>query len=168
MTRTDIPPTWDERAMLTTFLDYTRATVREKCKGVSDEHARLAPLPGSPLMTLAGLVSHVTWVEYSWIQVVFLGEEDAGPWTKEEPDREFSIALEVPIAQLLDEYDAQAERYRKLIAETDLSTLSQRNMGRTGAPVTLGWILMHLIEETARHNGHLDIIRETVDGVTGY
>lgn len=167
MTRTDMPPTWDERAMLTTFLDYARATVREKCEGVSEEKARSAPLPGSPLMTLSGLVSHLTWVEYSWFQVTFLGEEDRGPWTTEDPDREFRIALDVPIAQLLDEYDAQADTYRKLVAETDLLTLSQRKM-RSGEPVTLGWILLHLIEETARHNGHVDILREMADGRTGY
>jgi uncharacterized damage-inducible protein DinB len=167
MTRTDVPATWDERAMLSTFLDYARATVRAKCEGLTDEDARKAPLPGSPLMTISGLVSHLHWVEYSWFQVMLLGEEDKGPWTTEDPDREMRIGVEFPLAQLLDDYDAQAQRYRELVASLDLDTVSERNI-RNGEPVTLRWILFHLIEETARHNGHLDVLRELADGVTGF
>lgn len=152
--------------MLTTFLDYARATVRYKCEGVSEEHARAAPLPGSPLMTMSGLVSHLRWVEYSWIQVFLLGEEDAGPWTEEDPDREMRIGVDFPIAQLLDEYDAQSERYRALVASLDLDTPARKPL-RSGEHVTLRWILFHLIEETARHNGHLDLLRELADGTTG-
>jgi uncharacterized damage-inducible protein DinB len=166
MERTDIPPAWDERTILTTFLDYVRATVRAKCQGVSEADARRAPLPTSPLMTLSGLVNHLRWVEYSWIEVVLLGQENNGPWTDEDPDREMRIAVDTPIAQLLDEYDAQSARYRELLASMDLETLSKRTMS-TGEPVTLRWILMHLIEETARHNGHIDLLREMADGTTG-
>lgn len=167
MTRTDVPATWDERATLTTFLDYARATVRAKCEGITDADARRAPLPDSPLMTVKGLVSHVRWVEYSWFQVVLLGEEDAGPWTAEEPDREFTYALDVPIEQLLDEYEAQSARYRELVASLDLDTLAKRDLRRAGRPATLRWILFHLVEEIARHNGHLDVVRELVDGTKG-
>jgi uncharacterized damage-inducible protein DinB len=116
-------------------------------------------------MTPAGLVSHLRWVEYSWFQVVLLGEQDHGPWTEEDPDREMRIAVEVPIAQLLDEYEEQGARYRDLVASLDLDTPSKRPV--SGQPVTLRWILFHLVEETARHNGHLDILRELADGVTG-
>ncbi len=69
----DIPASWDERAVLTTMLAYVRDTVHVKCAGLSDEQARLAPLPGSPLTTIASLVSHLRWVEYYWIRVVLLG-----------------------------------------------------------------------------------------------
>jgi uncharacterized damage-inducible protein DinB len=164
--RTDVPPAWDERTMLGTFLDYARATVHAKCADISEENARRAPLPTSPLTTIAGLVSHVRWVEYSWMQCIFLGEEDHGPWTDEDPDREMRIALEIPIATLLAEYEAQCVRYRQLVAEHDLDAKSVKKM-RGGEPVTLRWILMHLIEETARHNGHIDVLREMADGVTG-
>jgi hypothetical protein len=75
------------------------------------------------------------------------------------------IALDVPIATLLEEYDAQAEKNRQVIAELDLDTPSKRE-GKSGT-FTLRWILHHLIEETARHNGHLDILRELADGTTG-
>ncbi|WP_329220719.1 DinB family protein [Streptomyces sp. NBC_01485] len=167
MTRTDDMPTaWDERTQLTTFLDYARDTVRVKCEGLSDPDARKAPLPGSPLMTPSGLVSHLRWVEYYWFQVVFLGEEDEGPWTDEDPDREMRVAVDFPLAQLLGEYAEQAERYRKSVAGHDLDTRAQR-VTRDGRHVDLRWILLHLIEETARHNGHLDIVRELIDGTTG-
>ncbi|GAA3799480.1 DinB family protein [Sphaerisporangium flaviroseum] len=161
-----MPPTWDERAHLTTFLDYVRATVHAKCAGLSEENARSAPLPGSPLMTISGLVSHVRWVEYSWIQTRLLGEEDQGPWTDDDPDREMRIALDIPLARLLDEYESQCARYRELVASLDLDTVAKTPL-RDGTHVTLRWILHHLIEEIARHNGHLDILREMADGVTG-
>jgi uncharacterized damage-inducible protein DinB len=117
-------------------------------------------------MTLSGLVSHLRWVEYFWFQVMLLGEEDHGPWTEKDPDREMRIAVEVPSARLLEEYEAQCARHRELVASLDLDTLSKRPL-KTGEPVTLRWILFHLIEETARHNGHIDILRELADGVTG-
>ncbi|WP_406288609.1 DinB family protein [Embleya sp. NBC_00896] len=166
MTRTDTPPTGDERASLTTFLDYVRSTARSKCESVSADDARNAPLPGSPLMTLCGLIGHLRWVEYYWFEVMFLGREDEGPWTDEDPDREMRIALDVPLADLLAEYEAQSARYRELVADTDLDTPAKRPF-RDGRHPNLRWVLLHLIEETARHNGHLDVIRELTDGRTG-
>ncbi|MEU9285258.1 DinB family protein [Streptomyces sp. NPDC048275] len=166
MTRTDTPPAWDERSQLTTFLDYVRDTARAKCEGVSAENARKAPLPGSPLMTLCGLISHLHWVEYYWFQVVFLGEEDEGPWTDEDPDREMRIAVDVPLPDLLTAYEQQAARYRALVTERSLDDTAKRSI-RDGRQIDLRWILLHLIEETGRHNGHLDILRELLDGETG-
>ncbi|MFB7587055.1 DinB family protein [Streptomyces sp. NPDC056169] len=166
MTRIDdTPPAWDERTQLTTFLDYTRDTARAKCAGVSAENANRSLLPGSPLMTMSGLINHLRWVEYYWFQVVFLGEEDQGPWTDEDPDREMRIAVDFPLAQLLDEYAEQSARYRELVAGHSLDDQAKRV--RKGLRVDLRWILLHLTEETARHNGHLDILRELLDGTTG-
>ncbi|GAA3157139.1 DinB family protein [Streptomyces rameus] len=161
-----MPPAWDERTQLTTFLDYVRATARAKCEELSDEDARKAPLPGSPLMTLSGLVNHLRWVEYYWFRVVFLGEEDEGPWTDEDPDREMRIAVDFPLSRLLDEYAAETARHNELIAAHALDTKARRGRG-DAEPVDLRWILLHLIEETARHNGHIDILRELADGRTG-
>ncbi|MEU9402225.1 DinB family protein [Streptomyces sp. NPDC048242] len=167
--RTDTPPTWDERAQLTTFLDYARDTARAKCEGVSAEDARRAPLPGSPLMTLCGLISHLRWVEYYWFQVMFLGEEIEGPLaeaTDDDPDPEMRTAVDVPLARLLAEYEEQSERYRRLVAECELDVEARRPIG-DGRRVDLRWVILHLIEETSRHNGHLDVVRELVDGRTG-
>ncbi|MFF8724919.1 DinB family protein [Streptomyces sp. NPDC015171] len=166
MTRTDTPAAWDERTQLTTFLDYVRATARHKCEELSDEDARKALLPGSPLMTLSGLVNHLRWVEYYWFRVVFLGEEDEGPWTDEDPDREMRIAVDIPLPRLLAEYAEESARHNELVAAHDLDTKARRARA-DGDPVDLRWILLHLVEETARHNGHLDILRELIDGRTG-
>lgn len=166
-TRDDIPPTWDERTILTIFLDYTRATVHAKCAGLSEEDARQAPLPGSPLMTISGLVSHLRWVEYGWFDVNFLGQERRGPWTDDDPDREFRIATSIPLPELLSDYEDVCAQHRKLVATTDLDALSKGELSWRDEPVTLRWVVFHLIEETARHNGHIDILREMADGVTG-
>src|SRR5580692_947562 len=96
----DVPDSFDERTILTTFLDYARDTVHAKCAGLTDTDARRAPLPGSPLMTISGLVSHLRWVESSWIETRLLGGTIDAPWTREDPDREFRIAVELPLAQL--------------------------------------------------------------------
>ena len=167
MTRIDdTPPAWDERTQLTTFLDYARDTARAKCEGVSEENARRALLPGSPLMTMSGVINHLRWVEYYWFQVVFRGEEDRGPWTEEDPDREMRIAVDFPLAQLLDEYAEHSARPRELVAGSSVDERARRAV-RSGLRVDLRWILLHLTEETARHNGHLDILREMLDGTTG-
>ncbi|MEU3651903.1 DinB family protein [Streptomyces sp. NPDC014646] len=166
MTRTDSPPAWDERTQLATFLDYARDTARAKCEGISPEDARRAPLPGSPLMTIAGLINHLSWVEYYWFEVAFLGGEDEGPWTEEDPDREMRIAVDMPLADVLSAYEARTARYRELVASHDLDTPAKRPRA-DGRHPDLRWIVLHLIEETARHNGHLDLIREIVDGTTG-
>ncbi|CAM5360176.1 DinB family protein [Streptomyces californicus] len=167
MTRIDdTPPAWDERTQLTTFLDYARGTTRAKCEGISGENARKALLPGSPLMTVSGIVNHLRWVEYYWFQVIFLGEEDLAPMTDEDPDREMRIAVDFPLTQLLDAYAEQSARYRELVAANDLDKRARGTI-RNGLHVDLRWILLHLTEETARHNGHLDILREMLDGSTG-
>ena len=163
----DVPPSFDERTVLTTFLDYARDTVHAKCAGLSDADARKAPLPGSPLMTISGLVNHLRWVESSWIEDTLLGCAIDAPWTEDDPDREFRIAVEVPLAQLLAEYRAACARHRDLVAALDLDTPSKGHLGWRTEPVTLRWILFHLTEETARHNGHLDILRELADGARG-
>jgi uncharacterized damage-inducible protein DinB len=163
----DIPPSWDERTILTTFLDYVRDTVHAKCAGLPDADARRAPLPGSPLMTISGLVSHLRWVESSWIEARLLGRVIDPPWTADDPDREFRIAVQVPLAQLLADYRAACARHRDLVANLDLDTPSKGELGWRTEPVTLRWVLLHLTEETARHNGHIDILRELADGTRG-
>ncbi|GAB3958990.1 DinB family protein [Actinoallomurus acanthiterrae] len=169
MTRTDTPPTWDERTQLTTFLDYARDTARAKCEGLSAEDARKAPLPNSPLMSMCGLIGHLRWVEYHWFQVMFLGEEPEGPLTEatdEDPDPEMRQAQDIPLPRLLAEYEEQSARYRRLVSDHDLDTKASRPR-RNGSHADLRWIVLHLIEEISRHNGHLDIVRELVDGRTG-
>jgi len=164
--RTDLPGSLDDRATLLTMLDYTRKTAIAKCEGISEADAQKAPLPTSPLMTVSGVVSHLRWVEYAWIQVTLLGHDDEGPWTDEDPDREFHYRLHLPLAETVADYQAMAREHDALIAGWDLDMVAVQRM-RGGQEVNLRWILHHLVEENARHNGHLDILRELVDGTTG-
>jgi uncharacterized damage-inducible protein DinB len=167
--RTDTPPAWDERTQLVTFLEYARDTALAKCADLSAEDARRAPLPGSPLMTMCGLISHLRWVEHYWIEVMFLGEELTGPLaaaTDDDPDPEMRTAVDIPLPRLLAEYEEQSARYRGLLSEHDLDATAKHTI-RDGRHVDLRWVLLHLIEETSRHNGHLDIVRELLDGRTG-
>src|SRR6202034_4289702 len=114
-----------ELSILILSLDSARDTVHAKCAGLSEAGARRAPLPGSPLMTISGLVGHLRWVECGWIDKTLLGGAIDAPWTDEDPDREFRIAVEVPLAQLLAEDRAARDRHRQLVAALDLDTPSR-------------------------------------------
>lgn len=168
MTRSDTRSGAGERATLAGFLDYQRTTVHWKCEGLTDEGAAFAPLESSPLMTVGALVNHLRWVEYDWFERIFLDRPNLGPWTEEEPDREYTLGAATPIAQVLAGYEAQCARSREIIAAHDLDSPSKVPDPHTGEPFTLRWIVAHMLEETARHLGHIDILREKWDGVTGY
>lgn len=159
------PQPHDERAALIDRLRFQRQTVRKKAEGLSEADAHRAFLP-SPLMTVAGLVSHLRWNEHSWFEVSLLGLPNRGPWTEDgHPDVEMMVD-DVPLAQLLDEYDEQCARSNEITAGLSLDTV-ERSAPDGERACSLRWILLHMIEETARHNGHLDILREFADGVTG-
>jgi hypothetical protein len=98
---------------------------------------------------VSGLVSHLRWVEASWIEGTLLGGTIDAPWTDDDPDREFRIAVESPLAQLLAEYRGACARHRDLVASLDLDTPSRGALDWQAEPVTLRWILLHLTEETA-------------------
>jgi uncharacterized damage-inducible protein DinB len=152
--------------MLTGWLDWQRATVAMKCEGVSDADARRALLPSSPVMTIAGVVSHMRWVEHGWFEVSFLGESHCETSTDEDPLAGLPVEG-ISLARLVDEYDVQCARSREIVAAHDLDELEA--FAPPGLElVSLRWILGHMIEETARHLGHLDALRELTDGVTGY
>ena len=160
--------TADERGQLIGWLDLQRSFVRMKCEGLSEEDAHRKVLPTSPLMTPAGLVAHLRWVEYSWFQQGLAGVPDTGqtPWTEDgHPDAEMFVD-DVPLAQLLDEYDAECARSNEAIVDLPLDAVEQGQPKDKAASVR--YVLCHMIEETARHVGHLDIIRELIDGATGY
>jgi uncharacterized damage-inducible protein DinB len=164
MERIDVPHAADEASMLIAWLDWHRATVFAKTEGLAEDLAHRPLLASSPLMTVAGLVSHLYWVERGWIEHTLLGGPDDQPWTAEDPDKDFK-ADGTPVAELLAAYERQCTRNNEVVRSLSLDTVSA--MERRGEPVTLRWILLHLIEETARHNGHIDILREMLDGVTG-
>ncbi|OLR94196.1 DinB family protein [Actinokineospora bangkokensis] len=161
-TRVDPPDVGDEVAQVNGFLDYLRGTVVRKAHGLSEVDARRAVLP-SPLMTVAGLLGHLRWVEAHWFGVVLDGQHDRAPWDPADPDAEFRVPDGVPLARLVEEYEAECAHSRGVaagMAFDDTGTFE----GRT---VSLRWVLLHMVEETGRHAGHLDAIRELLDGATG-
>jgi uncharacterized damage-inducible protein DinB len=166
-TRSDLPAAPDERATLTQLLRYVRLTVHAKCLGLSQQDAVQTPLTTSPAMSIAGLVSHLRWSEAFWIDVVFLGRPNQWPGTDDDSELQMRRGLERPLAELLDEYAAQAAHTDDVVATHDWDAEAVGLDERTGKPFVLRYIITHLIEETARHNGHLDILRELADGVTG-
>ena len=168
MTRRDRPgagESWDERALLLTMLRYTQETAVRKVSGLSAELAHATPLPTSPRMSLSNVLNHLRWVERSWVNDRLLGSEDDGPWTRENPDAEFDEGSTLPLDEVIRLYEEEAARTRDVFAEHDLDALMAKASDK--APLTARWILLHLIEETARHNGHLDILREIADGSVG-
>jgi uncharacterized damage-inducible protein DinB len=162
--RTDV---FDERTNLTQLLKYVRQTVHAKCEGLSQEDAVKTPLPTSPAMSVAGLVSHLRWAEVFWIDVVFLGGPNQFPGSDRDSELQMRLGFERPLADLLDDYATQAAHTDEIIASRDWDAESAYPDYDTGRPITLHYIITHLIEETAHHNGHLDILRELADGVTG-
>ena len=164
-----IDPTTDagERAALDQWLDYHRATVRAKCAGLDGAAAFRAPIVTSPLMSAAGLVTHLADNEQWWFEAILHDGPDLSRASAENPDGDWIPPEGATLAQLLDEYDERCARSRHLVAELDLDFVARRELDDSSKPRTLRWIYLHMIEETARHNGHLDIVRELIDGAKG-
>ena len=160
-------PVSDERAQLLGWLDMQRALVHYKCEGLSEPDAHRPVLQTSPAMTVAGLVSHLRWVEHCWFEVLFLDRpKSSNPQFGDVADADF-VVDGAPLQELLDEYARQCAASDEIVAAASLDTRGRnREYGADG--LTLRWILFHMIEEVARHVGHLDIVREQVDGAKGY
>ncbi|MFF3869587.1 DinB family protein [Micromonospora sp. NPDC001898] len=155
--------TGDERAVLESFLDFHRATVTRKLRGLSDADARRRLVPS--LTTLAGLVKHLTLVERNWFPYLLAPEPgDVPPTTEEEAAASFTLDDADTVQSLLAGYERACARSRAVAARFDLDhVVPHPQLGE----VSLRWILTHLVEETARHAGHADILRELTDGSTG-
>nr|WP_199730679.1 DinB family protein [Amycolatopsis panacis] len=162
--RPEPPMAGDERTQLTGFLDFQRASVLWKCSGLTDERARRVHLP-SELTTVAGLLGHLTLVEDYWFGIVLDGRPDRWAEVLErDRDAEFRRALETPIEQLTAEYQAETERSRAVVAAR---SFDDTVLFKGEQDLTVRWVVAHMIEETARHAGHLDLLRELTDGLTG-
>ncbi|MFF1452099.1 DinB family protein [Streptomyces sp. NPDC058274] len=163
------PPHADERAMLEAWLDFHRATLALKCSDLEDDQLRLASAAPSS-MTLLGLVQHVAEVERNWFQRVFAGQ-DVPPVFGEGNADGFALQPDRGLDEVLAVWQAEITRGRQLTADASLEDsghLSEQEAGQAGSEgVSLRWIMVHMIEEYARHNGHADVLRESIDGVTG-
>ena len=156
-----------ERAMLTGWLDYHRATLAWKCEGLTDDQLRERSVPPSGL-SLLGLVRHLAECERSWFRNVLLGADLPYLYsTPDDMDADFNDTGSADGATVLRTWEQECAAARDAVAGVDLDTLSKKGDRRTGEPFSLRWILTHMIEEYARHNGHADLLRERIDGATG-
>ncbi|MFE7524219.1 DinB family protein [Kitasatospora sp. NPDC057542] len=161
--RTRTPRTADERTTLAGFLDHQRDTLAMKCAGLTTEQLRTHVLEPSGL-SLLGLVRHLAEVERSWFRNVLNGEGAHGFWAH--PDGSFA-EFDVDTAdpdEAFTIWRSECDHARELVAAAE----SLDVLGHYGDEVfSLRWILTHMIEEYARHNGHADLLREHLDGTTG-
>jgi Protein of unknown function (DUF664) len=164
---TDEAPATDERTTLIAFLDYLRVVLARKVEGVTDEQARLAACPPSDL-TLLGILRHMTDVERSWFRRSLVAE-DAPPlyYGEAHPDGDedgdFHPPPNVSVADALERFWAEIEVANRNIAARSLDDIERRER----STYSLRWILIHMVEEYARHCGHADLLRQAIDGVTG-
>ena len=172
--RADPPLRGTEAATLLGFLNYHRDTLRMKASGLSADQLA-ATLPPST-MTLGGLLKHLALVEDNWFSVVLHGHDDAEPWRsvdwEADRDWEWHTAFQDSPAELFRLYDdaiAASDRLiKQALAKDGLDTLSARASRRPDeGRFSLRWIVTHMIEEYSRHNGHADLVRESIDGSTG-
>jgi uncharacterized damage-inducible protein DinB len=161
MTRTAPPLVADERATYTALLDYLRATIVLKVEGLTEGDAARAVLP-SKLTTAAGVVKHVRWMEHHWFEVVLAGRESRAPYTMEDPDADWRVEEGETLEGLLEDYRRQCDTSRQILPDLDREVPF-----RGDRTVSARWVLAHVIEETARHAGHLDVVRELLDGAVG-
>jgi uncharacterized damage-inducible protein DinB len=167
--RTDPDPGASEAQLLAQYLDYQRATVLAKTEGLDQQQMARAHPPSA--LTLAGLLYHLALVEEDWMEVRFLGLPDREPWASvdwnTDPDWEFRTSATMEPDNLRRRYRQACDRSRLVISEASgLDQLSAQPL-RNGQRFSLRWVLLHLIEETARHAGHADILREAIDGNVG-
>ncbi|MFJ8998787.1 DinB family protein [Streptomyces sp. NPDC102359] len=165
--RTEPAQNADERSMLEGWLDYHRETLAWKCEGLTDEQLRTASVPPSDL-SLMGLVRHMAEVERSWFRRVFAGE-DTGPlyYGDADPDGEFHPGEADTWKDAYETWQTEIAAARRNTAGAALDDLSLGRHHSHPQPCSLRWIYTHMIEEYARHNGHADLLRQRIDGVTG-
>ncbi|GAA4240869.1 DinB family protein [Actinomadura meridiana] len=161
--RTDPPLTADERATLASFLQYHRDTLAMKCEGLTTEQLRERAVPPSTL-SLLGLVRHMAEVERSWFRIRFNGEDISAHWIKGPNDDSEFEADEADPDEAFAIWHEECARSREIVDAADSLDLTMRHRGEN---FSLRWILVHMIEEYARHNGHADLLRERIDGATG-
>ncbi|MEV5740599.1 DinB family protein [Microbispora rosea] len=154
--------TADERQVLEAFLDFLRAMVVRKAQGLSEQDVRRRHVPSST--TLAGLVRHLTVVERNWFGRVLTQDQATAPPTEEDAERSFAIGDDETIESLIAAYEQACAESRRIAARLPLD---HEVPHEEIAALSLRWIYIHMIEETARHAGHADILRELTDGATG-
>ncbi len=156
-------PTAAEKESLQGFLDKQREVMLWKLEGLSDTDLRRPMTPSGT--NLLGMVKHLAAVEYGWFCSTFGRETEPLPFDEDDEDADLRVEPHETTEDIVAFYDRARAAADRVIADVDLD---DTGTAWTGAAVSLRWVLLHLIEETARHAGHADIVRELIDGTTGY
>ena len=156
----------DERLALEQWLDYHRATLQQKCSGLSAEQLKRRAAPPSTL-SLLGLVRHMTEVERWWFRMHAAGEDLSFPYDPDQTGADFDDLDDADAAENLEAYRREVEAARAATAGVDLDQVVPSRSDHPERTRDVRWIYLHMIEEYARHNGHADLIREGIDGSTG-
>ncbi|HJR39570.1 MAG TPA: DinB family protein [Nocardioidaceae bacterium] len=157
-----VPLTGAEKESLHASLDRHRDVVLWKLDGLDDEQLRRPMTPSGT--NLLGLVKHLAAVEYGWFCETFGRETEPLPFDEDDENADLRVTADESLADIVDFYGRAREAADRVIGELDVTDTGTAWFGDT---VSLRWVLIHMIEETARHAGHMDIVRELVDGATG-
>jgi uncharacterized damage-inducible protein DinB len=154
-----------QREMLCGFLEWYHAVVAHKLDGLTDAQAGARGTASG--LSLLGVVKHLTLVERDWFRGKFAGEEVVLPDVGDDASSTFAVEPGDSVAAVLASYREENDHTRRVVdATASLDQLSARPSDFRGH-FSLRWALVHVIEETARHAGHLDVMREAIDGATG-
>jgi uncharacterized damage-inducible protein DinB len=157
-----VPFTGGEKESLHVSLDRHRDVVLWKLDGLDDEQLRR---PMTPSRTnLLGLVKHLASVEYGWFCETFGRESESIPFDEDDPEADMRAEPHETTADIVEYYGRARAAADRVIDELDPDDVGSAWFGD---PVSMRWVLIHMIEETARHSGHMDIVRELIDGATG-
>src|SRR5215207_1100399 len=158
-----VPFTGGEKESLHVSLDRTRDVVLWKLRGLDDEQLRRPMTPSGT--NLLGLVKHLASVEYGWFCETFGRPSEVVPFDAADPDADMRAAPHESTADIVAFYGRARAAADSVIEELGVEDVGTAWSGDT---VSMRWVLIHMIEETARHAGHIDILRELIDGQTGY
>jgi hypothetical protein len=163
-------PSHDVPALVLGYLDFYRETVADKVSGLTETDLRSTRLPSG--WTPIELVKHLTYLERRWLVWGFLGEQVPDPWGDHRPDHRqdrWHVGADESLYDLLDAMRRGGIRTRRIVETTPPSTLAAvgGRFTEEAARPSLTAILFHVLQEYARHTGHLDIVRELIDGQTG-
>jgi uncharacterized damage-inducible protein DinB len=162
--RVEPPLVAQEREMLDAWLDFHRDTLALKCDGLTGDRLRERAVPPSSL-SLLGLVRHMAEVERQWFKMVLGGEQIPFHYcTDDNPDAEFDDVDGADVAEAFGTWRAECADARERAAAAPSLDVT---VTRHGKEFSLRWIMVHMIEEYARHNGHADLLRERIDGAVG-
>jgi uncharacterized damage-inducible protein DinB len=161
-TRYGAPVAGAEQEVLGGFLDHYRQTLLDICAGLSEEQLRRPMVPSGT--SLLSIVKHLAYVERGWFQEVVANEPYQYPFDTDDPDAEFRIEDVESGDDIFELYRQACARSRQALEAASLDDMVE-NPDR--ADYNVRWVVVHMIEETARHAGHADIIREQLDGTTG-